>query len=222
MFLRDRLKYSKPIYPDKSVIKQFKCDFCSYSNQFKCKFLKHTFAHSKEKLFKRLHGLQTFSQNPCLKSDIRIKKTKKKLYECAKCDKKFKYLSWLKNHVLSIHDKSKPFVCEVCGFQSFRKANLERHKLIHSDVRDFQCRYCNKKFITATNLKSHERVHTGEKPFKCKECSYASNQATHLHNHVIFRHSKKFPYKCCICEKGFVSPGLLQKHESRCKKRVKS
>jgi len=54
----------------------------------------------------------------------------------------------LKNHVESVHDKEKPFMCANYDYCWSQKPNLKRHD---------------------------ESVHGNKKPFKCKICDYSRN-----------------------------------------------
>ena len=47
---------------------------------------------------------------------------------CDQCDKSFADARHLREHVLAIHDKLKPFGCEICDFKCARIDNLNTHR----------------------------------------------------------------------------------------------
>jgi len=42
------------------------------------------------------------------------------------------FLSALRNHVLAVHEKLKPYLCDICGYAASAKANLVIKTLIFS------------------------------------------------------------------------------------------
>merc|ERR1719365_430678 len=65
-------------------------------------------------------------------------------------------------HVATVHDKLKPWKCEVCPLAFGTKSCLKLHV---------------------------ERVHMGLKPKACDHCTAAFNSATELRNHVAKAHT---------------------------------
>ena len=53
----------------------------------------------------------------------------------------------MNKHVASVHERKKPFKCEICDYSCAQKRSLNIH-------------------VAA--------VHEGNKPFKCDQCSYSS------------------------------------------------
>ena len=49
---------------------------------------------------------------------------------CNLCGKSMRDKRELRRHVLTQHDKVKPWFCELCGFQSGRYGNLKIHRKI--------------------------------------------------------------------------------------------
>ena len=50
----------------------------------------------------------------------------------------------LKKHVLSVHDKVKPFKCELCEYAASEAGNLKRHVLgVHEKMKNFKCKQCD-------------------------------------------------------------------------------
>lgn len=48
-----------------------------------------------------------------------------KVKKCTKCDRFFANSKSLKSHVKTVHEKIRPFICNICGHKSSRKAMLE-------------------------------------------------------------------------------------------------
>jgi predicted RNA-binding Zn-ribbon protein involved in translation (DUF1610 family) len=67
------------------------------------------------------------------------------------------------------HDKH---TCEICGFQTSQKTQLNLHKKVVHDERQFQCPECVYKLSSRSKLDNHHKsVHMGQK-FQCQECEY--------------------------------------------------
>ncbi|EDV95815.1 zinc finger protein 674 [Drosophila grimshawi] len=74
---------------------------------------------------------------------------------CEICQRKFVNGKTLSKHVKTVHNKIKPFICNVCGKKTARKASL----IIHM------------------------RQHTGEKPLKCEQCKFSTRDPSSLYKH---------------------------------------
>ena len=48
--------------------------------------------------------------------------------ECEKCGKKFFAMKVLKEHMIAVHDKIKPYICNLCGFKTAKLGNLNLHR----------------------------------------------------------------------------------------------
>ena len=64
-------------------------------------------------------------------------------------------------HYKMVHEKIKPFHCELCPTQFFWKNALQLHtKTIHEKIKKFECVICLVKFGTKSNLSQHiGRIH---------------------------------------------------------------
>lgn len=58
----------------------------------------------------------------------------------------------------------------------------------------------------------HVRVYHQKENFVCNLCSYETSKKNLLTNHMIFQHTKDFPFKCDLCPEGFLSKKALNMH----------
>ena len=111
--------------------------------------------------------------------------------QCDICLKMFSDSKCLKKHVQAIHSKLKPYICQVCGHQSARKAMLQLHVRQHTGEKPFQCDLCEYKTGDHNSLRRHKRKHTGDKPYKCPHCDYAAIQSSSFKSHLRSKHPEQ-------------------------------
>ena len=103
-------------------------------------------------------------------------------YTCPQCTLKFPTVQSQRHHINSVHSTDEKLKCKHCGQQFESVSRRKVHEACHGDPK-FQCRHCPKKVKTATSLMAHERYHTGEKPFKCSICDSGFVNLTRLRQH---------------------------------------
>ena len=132
----------------------------------------------------------------------------------------------LDKHVRIVHNKERPFKCQLCGSSFGQKVHLDAHVnavhiqviLVHSDqsvntgisrykisdflqAKPFKCEACVYCATTKGLLDKHFRtVHQKEKPFACDVCHSRFGQKAHLNKHILTVHKKEKPYKCQDCD----------------------
>ncbi|KAK9537179.1 hypothetical protein VZT92_004815 [Zoarces viviparus] len=120
------------------------------------------------------------------------------LLTCPYCDRGYKRLTSLKEHIKYRHEKNEEsFTCPLCADAFVHRAQLERHMTTHKAVTDqppllsdaagnrkFKCSECGKAFKYKHHLKEHLRIHSGEKPYECSNCkkrfSHSGSYSSHI------------------------------------------
>ncbi|XP_029386061.1 zinc finger E-box-binding homeobox 2a isoform X2 [Echeneis naucrates] len=121
------------------------------------------------------------------------------LLTCPYCDRGYKRLTSLKEHIKYRHEKNEDlsFPCPLCADAFSHRAQLERHMTTHKPATDqplmlseeagnrkFKCSECGKAFKYKHHLKEHLRIHSGEKPYECSNCkkrfSHSGSYSSHI------------------------------------------
>ncbi|XP_002741063.1 uncharacterized protein LOC100368392 [Saccoglossus kowalevskii] len=106
----------------------YRCSDCGYETNRRNNLKRHINTMH-ELCEKKLEccGLE-FSSKAELRKHIQSKH--REGYNCTVCRKNFCRKALLKRH-LTVHSGQKEFSCELCGYATSHKSNLERHKKVH-------------------------------------------------------------------------------------------
>ena len=138
------------------------------------------------------------------------------LFVCNQCNKQFRNISSLYNHIRYFHSNERHFVCQRihCKKRFKTKFHLTRHQLTHSSVKSFGCNKCDKRFKSEDNLRSHKSFHSSVRPFVCPQtdCKHSFKTKEHLIQHNK-THSSERHFECNDCHKRFISKPILISHK---------
>ena len=93
----------------------------------------------------------------------KIRKEKKRNWECVICHNRFSRKDHLAKHVSAVHEKIRPFECSQCAQKFSQKHHLRAHMLArHEDdklaAKAFACQLCPKRFVVLESKLSVYRI----------------------------------------------------------------
>lgn len=188
------------------------CMLCGRQCKDRRTLLKHSWEHSKEKVFSCSKCAKTFHNKARLKRHMFSHRSK--AVTCDVCGEEFPDGRSLMNHRHSHSNVSgRQFPCRECGKTFGSRSSQQIHIRIHTGERPYGCRFCWKAFADGGTLRKHERIHTGEKPYACAVCPRAFNQRVVLREHIRSHHSgpdpkyasSMTPYCCSVCSDMFAT-----------------
>ena len=95
---------------------------------------------------------------------------KRNLLNVIFCDNSFSHNNDMKKHVQSVHEKKKPFKCDICDYSCSNKNVLKKHvTAVHDEKQPFKFEICDKCFAHISNMfmskSSHSNVMFAETVF---------------------------------------------------------
>ncbi|XP_077302558.1 uncharacterized protein LOC143922967 isoform X2 [Arctopsyche grandis] len=141
---------------------------------------------------------------------IHIPREQRFVWTCEMCETKFATKGALGTHIKVIHEKIRPYMCDLCGHSFSTKANLKEHSMRHSSERKFICDKCQKSFKTKGALVRHIDTHR-DTAYQCPHCPMLLNSRRTLRNH-LFVHDECGIHNCSLCGKMFKRRKDLKNH----------
>ncbi|KAF8771122.1 PR domain zinc finger protein 1 like protein [Argiope bruennichi] len=145
-----------------------------------------------------------------------------KTFYCSTCGKEFHRKDHLKVHE-RIHSGQKRFRCNYCDYSANQLSHVQQHT-VHKHTRNFphlcscviQDRSCSLMgFYSLGNATTGTGLR--RKIYNCSYCSYTAKQLIHLKEHIIYIHTRNFPFICSVCGRGFTAMHRLKAHQFKCK-----
>ncbi|ODN02828.1 putative zinc finger protein [Orchesella cincta] len=202
-----------------SICKQFKSHLIgrvkdheqlhSAKASYKCKTCNKTFKQLKQlRCHEKYHKDNSTKLPP--PSDSRWYTPK----ECPICKRILSDSKCLKKHISAVHNKLKPYVCNICGHTSARKAELQLHQRQHTGEKPYKCPICSYQTGDHNSLRKHKLRHSDERPYACPYCDYRCIQSCAFKKHIISCHpGQEVVYICQLCSHKSVNETLFAAHQ---------
>ena len=178
----------------------FNCLVCDFKTPQKLNLVKHTSSKHGQDVDGKLLDMN-FACEICdfksiaghmLKNHMLRKHTQRAAmkFHCIHCIYASVEKAALEKHMRFKHTKERPFICDICRFNTHTSSALARHKRSHSNTKPHKCEVCGIEYADSKRLREHMYIHTGHKPFKCELCNYTSRRKDNLNAHIRNQHSE--------------------------------
>ncbi|XP_011181360.1 zinc finger protein 91 isoform X1 [Zeugodacus cucurbitae] len=205
------------------------CPQCEYKAHASVLVWRHMRAHKKWRLrvLRSLRAVQRKRLQQDLKhTDVNAVPAapvnKNKYYAektCEICNRNFVNGKTLSKHVKAVHNKIKPFICNVCGKKMARKASLIIHMRQHTGEKPLHCKICKFSTRDPSVLHKHQLRHEKAEKLKCKHCDFFCIQTSAYKRHMRLNHLEEYKKIACdLCNYVTISCERLQAHKSDHKK----
>lgn len=136
--------------------------------------------------------------------------------DCDQCGLSFPFPSKLRLHLMSKHNATKPYMCEICGSSFAEKNMLTTHKNIHSGEKKYECPTCGRRFLLKTTLNNHRQTHLDRRPHTCSICGMGFKLSYYLKSHMKTHSENRVrPHICSKCGAAFLKLAQLKNHERK-------
>jgi len=164
----------------------YRCTECGKIFSKKCNLKNHMGLHAtSERKYKCQDCQETFAWKSSLnRHRERTHEGGDKVeYSCNWCDKRYKVISILNDHVKRDHFHERKHKCDLCDKAFFKVNDLKYHKRVHLSIKPYVCSDCGKRFSHVSHYHRHKRIHTGVKPYTCNICNKNFNQSNAMKSH---------------------------------------
>ena len=118
----------------------------------------------------------------------------------------------LNTHITSVHEGKNPLSVTDVTFVLYQTYMLN----VHDRKKPFKCEVCQANFGQNCELKMHiSRAHDNPKLYSCNTCNEEFLKRTLLKNHVFYVHEDKILFSCEICKREFSKKSNLTRHTSK-------
>lgn len=144
-------------------------------------------------------------------------KARKEAVTCDQCGKRARNQEQLEKHIMVVHDKLKPYLCDVCGYGTTLRVKMDLHmatKHNEDKVMSYVCDVCDYKCSNQLHLRAHLQIVHLESltPFECGVCRYQCRKRASVVKHMKHVHEKRRPFQCTQCDKSFPVNSVLMRH----------
>ena len=218
------------VITDENSIKMYQCNRCKRKFQKVDPFYKHFSNVHKEQKQKcekcnRLFPFESQLKKHLKRCDgirkqIQVRQTLKgfdydviedaasgKSYNCQRCEKKFKRVHSIVQHVHQKHRENN-FKCDKCGRMFSFKSNLEPHMKLCDGVKKVKQKLKDFEYCVIENDNS-------DKQYQCNKCEQKFKTANTIRQHIFNMHKEK-KFRCEICDKRFPFNFILNTHKKSC------
>ena len=199
--------------------KRISCFVCGLKFDEQQVYEEHKKIHVGEKRFKCDICQQAFGSQQGKQRHFRVVHVKETLYKCKFCNLLTCSQEKLKAHI-SIHTGERSVTCDECGKCFITKSHLKHHQLCkHSEkAKNMRCDICGMRLSSLISTIKHMRLHiddVSKNSYSCSFCSKCYKTKCGKQKHELLKHGLQ-PYKCLLCEKGFVTRKDLARHQTLC------
>ncbi|KAM9722744.1 zinc finger protein 1035 isoform 1-T3 [Menidia menidia] len=211
----------------------FPCHVCGKTFSTSESLEDHQLCHLGEKPHECAECGKCFFQATQLQQHQRMHKSE---YQCQTCGRGFVTLFALRNHKHS-HGKNRPHRCSKCLLSFTGPTQLAEHMSTHREE-SFPCDMCSRVFQSKSTRAEHRKSHSKAEDYpsasisrgnngpsvsssfyltdfkyRCGICRERFRDPEELSEHGCMQ-AKERPYSCTDCNKHFLHPSHLKKHQT--------
>jgi len=164
----------------------YRCTECGKIFSKKCNLKNHMGLHStSERKYRCFDCQETFAWKSSLnrhRERVHVGGDRVE-YSCNWCEKRYKVISILNDHVKRDHFHERKHKCDLCEKAFFKVNDLKYHRRVHLSIKPYVCSDCGKTFSHVSHYHRHRRIHTGVKPYSCDVCNKSFNQSNAMKSH---------------------------------------
>lgn len=209
-FTKKSFTLHKKLEHTKSVMLNFKCEFCDTT------FSRHDLlkVHIQQHSTTRPYLCAICNMNFANRFQLSLHKSRKHIEKKLKCS----YCSYVAAHQyrLTQHEKevhNKRFECGICGKKLGKKSKIAAHiQRDHTECSPIKCYHCNLVFTQRYDYKEHLKTNLSGNRFPCVYCGNEFDKQYKLLMHVSKTHERS-EIKCTQCSFTTLHKYQLKQHK---------